>query len=1076
MKNKTKKIFSTILILTLVFMNSGILNIDVQAATKKVKSIKLSTSTKTLYVSGPKVLKTTTIEAKISPSNASNKKIKWTTSDKKIATVNSKGKVTAKSPGKVTITATSKDSSKVYKTIKLTVNKKYTAITKLKITAGKQSLGSGASTKIAAVVSPKTATNAKVTYKSMNKALATVNANGTVTANNNGKTGTVKIKVTTKGLNKNSVKLVKYVTITIKPVTVTRVSMSTSRTLLRGQSSKIIGTVYPLNSTNKTVTYKSANSGIASVTSAGMVTAKALGTTTITCTSANGKTASCKVIVENISIHDPSVVQDKDGSYYLFGTHLGAAKSNDLINWTSIGGTGLFKNGMSSLNSIHTWINDTVTFMNVWASDVIYNETMKKYCYYASSSVLGSTNSVIWFATSDSITGPFSNPKAIAYSGFTNNTSGTFSYTKTNIKQLIDNGTISGFKSDWASGTNYNCSEGKYPNAIDPALFYDADGKLWMTYGSWSGGIYILEIDQNTGVPIYPGTDDTANGVDRYFGRMLTTSAGNDGNGEGPFIMYDSVSEYYYLYVTYGGFGALDGYNIRVFRSKNPDGPYEDAAGILGTEAVNKGTKLFGNYKFTGMSQAYLSGGHSSAFVDKNGKMYQIYHTRFADGVGGGHQVRVHQMYVNEAGWTVVFPHEYTGETVNKAGYSTSDIVGTYEFINHGNATVTTDNMSNVSSIIETTSMISLSSNGKISGDYTGTWEVTSNSPYITLTVNGMTYRGVLCKQKDETSNHSTVMTFSAIGSDNKSVWGSKVTLTDSKAVTSTISSLNTLLSSNVRENLPTEGFEKSTITWTSSNTSVISNTGVVTRKSTDQTVTLTAKVKKNNIEQTKTFTVTVKNNSFAQVDSLGLIAKYTFDESGDLGGDSSGNTANNATVNGSAYTSSYNGRTGVLKFDGIDDYIKLPKAVTNAEEFTFAAWVYVDSSTGMWSRIFDMGDSAGNSIFLTVYSGYSNLRLASAVNSIEKTIDGSSFSRISGKWIHLAVIIDSNKKATLYYNGEAYGTTFYVERLLNDYTGNYSYLGKSQYSTDPYFKGYMDDVSFYGKALTAQEIADLNN
>ena len=63
-------------------------------------------------------------------------------------------------------------------------------------------------------------------------------------------------------------------------------------------------------------------------------------------------------------------------------------------------------------------------------------------------------------------------------------------YNNTNIPRLISEGKLNGARSDWFNKGNYNNS--LFPNAIDPTIFYDANGKLWMVYGSWSGGIYIL--------------------------------------------------------------------------------------------------------------------------------------------------------------------------------------------------------------------------------------------------------------------------------------------------------------------------------------------------------------------------------------------------------------------------------------------------------------------------------------------------------------------------------------------------------------------------------------------------------
>src|SRR5699024_8832276 len=75
------------------------------------------------------------------------------------------------------------------------------------------------------------------------------------------------------------------------------------------------------------------------------------------------------------------------------------------------------------------------------------------------------------------------------------------------------------------------------PNCIDPELFYDKDGKLWMVYGSAFGGIYIKELDDN-GLPVEDG-----------FGKLLWTP---NGIVEGPFVFYNEDQGYYYLMATQG--------------------------------------------------------------------------------------------------------------------------------------------------------------------------------------------------------------------------------------------------------------------------------------------------------------------------------------------------------------------------------------------------------------------------------------------------------------------------------------------------------------------------------------------
>ena len=138
-----------------------------------------------------------------------------------------------------------------------------------------------------------------------------------------------------------------------------------------------------------------------------------------------------------------------------------------------------------------------------------------------------------------------------------------------------------------------------------------------MTYGSWSGGIFILQIDPATGKAIYPGKNSvTADGlvVDEYFGTRI--SGGYTKSGEAPYILYDSESDYYYLYVTYESLNADGGYNMRLFRSKSPDGPYLDAAGNNAalTERVDNtgiGIKVMGNHKFSCYEKAYKAPGHN---------------------------------------------------------------------------------------------------------------------------------------------------------------------------------------------------------------------------------------------------------------------------------------------------------------------------------------------------------------------------------------------------------------------------------------------------------------------------------
>ena len=104
--------------------------------------------------------------------------------------------------------------------------------------------------------------------------------------------------------------------------------------------------------------------------------------------------------------------------------------------------------------------------------------------------------------------------------------------------------------------------------------------------------------------------------------------------------------------------------------------------------------------------------------------MYLVYHTRFNDGTED-HQVRVHQMFINEEGWPVVAPYEYSGDKISKNGYSKDDVVGYYQFINHGNAS---------SSAMLDTLNVKLNADYTVTGDMTGTWSMKDGSYYMNVT------------------------------------------------------------------------------------------------------------------------------------------------------------------------------------------------------------------------------------------------------------------------------------------------------------------------------------------------------
>lgn len=442
----------------------------------------------------------------------------------------------------------------------------------------------------------------------------------------------------------------------------------------------------------------------------------------------------------NVSVHDPSVVA-VDGTYYVFGSHLAAAKTTDFMNWTLIGSgvnssNPLIKNVREEMKEALEWAR-TDTF---WAPDVIRLADGRYYMYYCTCE--GSMPlSSLGVAVSDTIEGPYED-----------------------LGLILKSGMGADMKSE--DGDTYNANI--QPNVVDPSLYFDKEGRLWMIYGSYSGGIFVLEMNTDTGFPLESG-----------YGKKIL--GGNHVRIEAPYVIYSPDTDYYYLFLSYGGLGSDGGYNIRVARSKNPDGPFYDANGIdmieckgangsfFSDASIYKyGVKLMGNFRFawyegesSKIRTGYVSPGHNSAYYDKtSGKYFLIFHTRF-EGKGEGHEVRVHQMYLNEDGWPVISPYRYVGESIGN--YSKNDIVGYYKYINHGNS---------ISKEVTVSELIKLDEDNKITGAVSGTWNLRDDGKSIEIVIGDDRYKGLVNVALDE-QGKKNVMTFTALSEKGIAIWGS---------------------------------------------------------------------------------------------------------------------------------------------------------------------------------------------------------------------------------------------------------------------------------------------------------------
>ncbi len=252
---------------------------------RPVSKISLKSTNLSLFIG-----KTYKIQATVTPKNASNKALKYTSSNTKIATVSSSGTVTAKGVGKAKITVTAKDGSGKKTTLNVTVNRPVSSVA---VKSATIELFVGKTQNITTTVTPSNASNKAVSYTSGNTKIATVSSSGVVTAKS---AGTTKITVTAKdGSGKKAT-----VNVTVKtPVNSVKLR-SESIAIFVGKTASANAKVEPGNATNKSLSYVSSDTSIATVDQNGIITAVSAGTANITITAkdGSGKSAVLSVAVK----------------------------------------------------------------------------------------------------------------------------------------------------------------------------------------------------------------------------------------------------------------------------------------------------------------------------------------------------------------------------------------------------------------------------------------------------------------------------------------------------------------------------------------------------------------------------------------------------------------------------------------------------------------------------------------------------------------------------------------------------------------------------------------------------------
>ncbi|SEM52811.1 Alginate lyase [Variovorax sp. YR750] len=204
------------------------------------------------------------------------------------------------------------------------------------------------------------------------------------------------------------------------------------------------------------------------------------------------------------------------------------------------------------------------------------------------------------------------------------------------------------------------------------------------------------------------------------------------------------------------------------------------------------------------------------------------------------------------------------------------------------------------------------------------------------------------------------------------------------------------------------------------------------------------------------------------------LLLQLKFDEStGTQAVDATGRFAAGELQGDATWTAGRQGNAVAL--GGTNGCVALPAgAAKSFADFSITAWLYIDT-LATWSRVFDFGSGTRRYMMLTVRngSGVPRFSITTEHGYNEQVIDGAAALPM-GRWVHVAVTV-SDTLGTLYVDGVEAGSNTQMSLAPIDLGATtQNWLGRSQYASDAYLKGRIDDFRIYGGALGSAEVAAL--
>jgi arabinan endo-1,5-alpha-L-arabinosidase len=426
------------------------------------------------------------------------------------------------------------------------------------------------------------------------------------------------------------------------------------------------------------------------------------------------------------NVHDPSILKEGD-YYYCYSTDaaygvsvrpgIQIRRSKDLVNWQFYGWV---FSSIPSKGAQYIQQKGGVPNQGLWAPYVLKvgNEFR---LYYSLSSTPKPRLSTIGLATAPTPVGPWTE-QALVVSSTDDNTTQT--------------------------------------NAIDPTVLVDPKtGRHWMYYGSAWDGIYILELNPATGLPLVGGTRGQ-----RISQRGFTGGTPN-GNIEGADIIYNAELNQYFLFIAYDWLQTK--YNVRVARADQPEGPFYDFNGQDINIEVDHGPMILAPYQFKGHS-GYQGVAHCTVFKE-NGDYYLASQAR---PVANSYFMNLHvrKLSWTPEGWPVASPQRYAG-IGQQTGWTRDSLIGTWERIDFGYQVVPGYANEQVSPGLQVARDWMLEADGTVDGT-SSTWEW-DGSHLLVHQSDGSIEKLVVERGRDW-ENRRPCFVLSGLSADGTLIWGKK--------------------------------------------------------------------------------------------------------------------------------------------------------------------------------------------------------------------------------------------------------------------------------------------------------------